>query len=594
MQIDRSYGVRYEGLQTGASLIQFSSIGSASVEVATRFLLNRLTRAGKVPLQTALAQLTTWESVLVQLAVGRDDLSLVAAPVVDTIRVTESPLCGISLWRPDERPSGDHETLGWLRLSPSVLDMVEEQVRTTAAREDAEMRAIDSVLSEWQRADEIDRQVAALQDFVERVETVYVLIGREIYSKSDAGSNTLSRDGLLEKLRRTPVESWRRSDRLFVVAAHCLFISGRAVRFEEFNGRQLTATRLREYLLDRYASYCAAVGQEPVALHEPSPIVLARRIRELQAVVDRSPMMRYRRINGFTFVKNEYLADFPFPRDPATMPALVARHGRENLDVVPSEDVRGDLRAMALAAAAEDARCPAEGVGAVGELLAAIVSSAVRATDADYGMSSAVRELGALRGAGPGDPGGVLALKKADFFCCCLPHPHRMDDADDDTVPILWRAAQRMMYNRWHFIPGEFDRADIPANRHYFFPPQVPDIAEHCDRNHGGHKASRVRFTIRAPGAQVWHPPFTVFGHGFRGCYDIRLVRMEGPPFTMSDVMEAVRHCSLVDELWRTLAVGVERGTFAVPPIRGFDRSWYESRGWERLRSYPVVSTVTA
>lgn len=476
--------------------------------------------------------------------------------------------------------------------------MVAEEARVVASREAVELREIDAIVRDWFATGELDRRLVELADWVERVETVYVFIGRNIFSKSDAGSNTLTRDGLLVDLRTRPPETWRTADRLFVVAAHCLFVSGRSVRFEEFNGKQLSATRLRQCLIDRYANYCAASGREPVGVHCLSLFELAERVRELMVEADRSPWMRYRRINGLTFVKNEYLADFALPRDPYRMPKLVAEHGRTNLGISLSGDVRAGLRAMTLAAAALDADGDgpdtAEG-GAIGELVGAIVLSAITTTDSDYGMSSSVRDLAGLRGAWPGDADGVLALKKGDFFCCCLPHTTRMSAlADEEIVPILWRAAQRMMYNRWHFVPGEFDRAVVPEKRHYFFPPQVPDIAEHAEHHHGGHIASRVRFSIRAPGAQMWHPPFRVFGHGFRGCYDIRLVRMEGPAYTMTELVEAVRHCSLIDELWRTLATCVEQDTFPVRPVGGFDRAWYESRGWERLRPYAIASGALA
>lgn len=591
-------------------------------ETVTGFLLSRLTRDGKVPLTVALAQLTPWESALVQHAVGRWDVALSTVrppadphhPDAAAVEVTASPLAGIALWQPEEEPDRAFPTLGWLVVPQSVLDMAAEQSRALLAREEAEMRHVDEILRGWEIAGDIPHRVTMLQDFVERVETVYVLIGRQVYSKSDAGSNTLTRDGLLEGLRGLPVRSWRPADRLFVVAAHCLFISGRAVRFEEFNGRQLSATGLREFLVGRYTNYCAAAGRDPAEFHSLTLISLAGRIRELLAEVDRSAAMRYRRINGLTFVKNEYLAEFPGSRDPEVMPPLVAEHGVRNLGVVLTGDVRADLRAMTVAAvgsASAAAGVPAggagpdgdgidavgpdgDGVDAVGDLLAAIVLSAIQETGSDYGMSSSVRDLERLRGAEPGAADGVLELAKPDFFCCCLPHPERMAGPDVDPVPILWRAAQRMMYNRWHFLPGEFDRADIPAKRHYYFPPQVPDIAEHCDHWHGGHAGAGVRFTIRAPGAQVWRPPFTVFGHGFRGCYDIRLVRMEGPAYTTAEVATAVRHCSLVDELWRTLAEGVEHGGLPVRPIGGFDRGWYESRGWNRLGSYRLASAVPA
>jgi len=559
----------------------------------TDLLLGELTRNGRISLRLACSRLTTWESLLVQHLLGRHDVEFVAAPAAlasDLVPVTRSALAGLALWGPGELPEPGAEPLGGLRVPPEVLDMVAEETRVIEAREAVGRHETDTVLRTWEQSGELDGRLAQLADWVERVETVYILIGREVFSKSDAGTNTLTREGLLANLRECPVDTWRPADRLFVVLAYALFVSGRSVRFEEFNGRQLSATGLRDFLLDRHAQYCAALEREPGNARALPLLELAELIRAMMYEVDRTPMMRYRRINGLTFVKNERLLDFPLPRDPQTMPELVAQHGKLSLGVSPSGQVREDLRAMTLAAAALDADAAAGEPSAIGELLGAIVLSSVIATDADYGMSSSVRDLSGLRGAQPGGPDGVLALKKGDFFCCCLPHPTRMADVGDETTPILWRSAQRMMYNRWHFAPGEYDRAEIPEKRHYFFPPQVPDIAEHAEHHHGGHVASRVRYTIRAPGAQVWHPPFSVFGHGYRGCYDIRLVRMEGPPFTMTELVEAVRHCSLVDEMWRTLASGLQDDSVPVRPVSGFDKAWYESRGWERLHSYAIAT----
>ncbi|MEE1752881.1 hypothetical protein [Streptomyces sp. SP18CS02] len=567
---------------------------------ASNRLLSELTSDGRISFRLACQRLTVWEALLVQQVLGRNDIEWAASPDsgTDLIAVTRSALSGVSFWAPGELPTPAPELLGWLRVPPQVFDMVDEEARCAQAREAAEFHHVDTVLRGWEDKGELDRRLVQLADWVERVETVYVFVDREVFSKSDAGSNTLTREGRLSSLRNIPVDAWRPADRLFVVLAHCLFSSGRSVRFEEFNGKQLSATLLRQYLLDRHAHYCAAIGRPPGDPDGTPLPELAEEVRALQSEVDRrSPLMRYRRINGLTFVKNEYLADFPHPRDPHALPDLVARHGRVRLGVEPTGRVREDMRSLTTAAVVLDARTGTEsasgtGHGALGELLAAIVLSAVRTTDSDYGMSSSVRDLRRLRGARPGGPDGVLELKKADFFCCCLPHTTRMAEAGDETASILWRAAQRMMYNRWHFAPGEFDRDVIPEKRHYFFPPQVPDIAEHGEHHHGGHIASRVRYSIRAPGAQVWRPPFTVFGHGFRGCYDIRLVRMEGPAYTVRELHEAVRHCSLVDQLWRTLADGVENGTLPVRPVGGFDRAWYASRGWERLDAQALAAAA--
>ncbi|MFF0482765.1 hypothetical protein [Streptomyces sp. NPDC004435] len=574
-----------------------------------------MTSQGRIPFGLACRRLTEWESALLQHVLGREDVDVVveqptaSCGAAGLVPVTRSALFGVSFWRPGELRESRDRPIAWLRVPAEVLDTADEEARSALAREAAAADEVDGILRGWESGGELDHRLAQLADWVERVETVYLFIGREVFSKSDAGSNTLTRDGRISGLRDRPVGNWSSADRLFVVLAHCLFASGRSVRFEEFNGMQLSATGLRRYLLDRHANYCAAIGRPPGLPHGMPLPELAAEVRVLQEEVDRhASRMRYRRINGLTFVKSEGLDDFPHPRDPHVLPEPVARHGRLRLGVEPTGKAREDMRALTVAAALLDAQTDTDAAGAlpsagqagddahrvphgaVGELLAAIVLSAVLSTDSDYGMSSSVRDLTRLRGARPGGPDGVLELKKADFVCCCLPHPVRMAGTGEDTGPILWRAAQRMMYNRWHFAPGEFDREDIPHKRHYFFPPQVPDIAEHADHHHGGHVASRVRYSLRAPGAQVWHPPFSVFGHGFRGCYDIRLVRMDGPAFTLRELREAVRHCSLVDEVWRTLADGVQYGTLPVRPIGGFDRDWYAARGWERLDAYLLAT----
>lgn len=583
-------------------------------DLVTNWLLAKLTGDGRIPFSLARDRLTVWESALVQQVLGRSGVEFAEvtelsdeayAPDAAAVRVTAGVLGGIDLWRPSEEPNPTAKTLGWLRVPADALDVADEKARAAAVRENAEFREIDAILDAWLTTGELDTRLALIADWVERVETVYVLIGRDVFSKSDAGSNTLTRDGLVTGLRQLRPESWRRSDRLFVVAAHCLFATGRSVRFEEFNGRQLSAVQLREHLTDRYAAYSAAAGRDPADLHGLPLLDLAERIRDLLPEVDAADAMRYRRISGMTFVKNEQVVAGPPARDPERMPELIAELGEARLGVPSTGRPRDDLRAMTEAAADLDASgAGAGGIdsdphpsanGALGELLATIVLSAIERTDSDYGMSSSFRDILRLRAADSGDPSEVLTMKKNDFFCCCLPHTTRMSDLpDEETVPILWRAAQRMMYNRWHFIPGEFERASIPDNRHYFFPPQIPDIAEHAEHHHGGHVASRVRYTIRAPGPQVWRPPFEVFGHALRGCYDIRLVRMEGPAYTMAELYEAVRHCSLVDSFWRTLADRVNRGA-PVPPIAGFDRRWYESRAWLLMRPYTVAGrTVDA
>jgi hypothetical protein len=176
----------------------------------------------------------------------------------------------------------------------------------------------------------------------------------------------------------------------------------------------------------------------------------------------------------------------------------------------------------------------------------------------------------------------VLPLSKQDFYCCVLPHPQLIKDLPEHIVyHILYSSALRMEFNRWHFIPGNFEREEIPANRHYYFPPMMPDIAEWSDLRHGGHTKAGVRYSIRAPGAPLWRDPFMAYNHPYRGCYDVRLVRVEGPPFGEEELQIARSHSEFMDTFWKTLQACVEEHEIATPLVTAYTKDWYQNAHWK-------------
>ena len=564
---------------TAAGALLEARAGSVTDRPAYAALVSMLTVAGRVTYEDGLAALMPWERQVLHEVMGKDHVRLRAAddPGCD-VWVGYSPQGKLSLLSREERTTAGPELVAGLHLGPTPLERAAEAHDTWWAAEQPERDRLGRTLASWEVDGSLRVQVRQVADWVERVETVLIYVGRQLFSRSDAGTSTLRREGILTSLADRPLATWSGEERLFVAAAHVLFRAGRSFRFEEFNGRQLTALGLRDWLTDRWRRYAVATGKTiPVDLNARPVESLAEQVAELAAAVDGSTSLRFRRINGVTFAKREVIAAVPLrSRRHQVLPPTLT-------ELVADEPT---VRAAAAANAEQaigDAVCRlgtiphGGGHDRLESLLAAIVAAAVRDLRADYGMSSGVRSLDRLRDTPRGRLSQVLELRKPDFFCCVLPHPDlTLAKSGQEMTRLLWLVAQRMQYNRWHFVPGNFDPSEVPADRHFFFPPTMPDIAEHSDLWHGGHVSASVRYSIRAPGAALWRPPLAVGGNSFRGGYDIRVVRARGTPFTTDELWTAVRYSGLIDAFWRALAALPSR-----PVIAGFGKEWYEAGAWK-------------
>jgi hypothetical protein len=166
-----------------------------------------------------------------------------------------------------------------------------------------------------------------------------------------------------------------------------------------------------------------------------------------------------------------------------------------------------------------------------------------------------LRRPGALIGH-PADalPELVAALTPKDFFCCIVGTAVLSRRFGSRLTSDVFRAVQaRMQFNRWHFIVGNFPRNAVPDDRHYFYPPTMPDLAEWVDQFHGGHIRAAVRYSIRSPGPEILETPLQISGHGFRGFYDVRVVRIDGTPFAVEDLRLVRAHNAWMGQIWRTI-----------------------------------------
>lgn len=549
---------------------------------AAHVALNRLvTVDGKVPFQLAMRRLLVHEQSLVQELIGREDVRLVPMASEEyescNVIVAYSRMGKLSLYiKGLETPDEEAELLAGLQVEPAILDRVRGVWTQDRLLEERERALNDAVLLQWEADGVLAKRVMEAADWVDHVETVYLHVDRRVFARSDVGNNLL-RDRYLEKLKDKPVAEWMSCERLFVFAIHALFRTGRSIRFEEFNGLEVTARELRRWMEEKLCLYSQAVGYQvgPAELQLPT-LEMATRVGELLEEVDRSGWVRMRQINGISITKEEQLVapDDAEGREVVELPQLLVEYGQQlGLDLHPLVDPEMSMEELTMAALRRDMEL---GTSLhVEEIIQRTVLSAVLETGSDYAMSSSIRDFARLQGTPESRAAGALSLNKPDFFTCVINHPEKTKRIPDiGMANILHMVAARMEFNRWHFVVGNFERDEIPQNRHYYFPPSMPDIAEWSDVWHGGHAHASVRYTVRAPGAQLWKDPFLAFGHPYRGIYDIRLVRMQGPGFTKEEMFTASRHTALLDAFWRTMMSQIESGA-AVPAIAAFTKDWY-------------------
>jgi hypothetical protein len=464
---------------------------------------------------------------------------------------------------------GGHIEIGFFSLSRSEAARA-RRLAAQADQEEEPCRArLDAALNAANEPGRLGQIVAGAIDAVQHVEAVCLYIGDEMFVAMERFTNLVTTKrgaGLLNALVERPLSDWCPTHRLLVAALHTLYLSGRSIRFEEFNGLELSARRLFSRLSELGAGYCAALGVEEEPPQEP--FALGSWVGGLAGRMQDAPRLRYRRTSGLTFQKCEHLRPSVGPSEDsvAVSPRLIALH-RSWCE----HESRSSFRPMRLLHeladhAIEDALlsspawveapdADAQEKTKLEVLIEEIVASAVTATGADYGMSSSIRRPGCLFGESPSEVHhAVLKLTPKDFFCCIVGTQQLQRTYGEKLEWDVFRAVQaRMQFNRWHFIAGNLARAVVPEDRHYFYPPVMPDLAEWSDQFHAGHTRAGVRYAVRAPGPDTGCPPLKISGIEFRGFYDVRVVRVEGQPFDLRDLTTVRAHCLWLGVIWNRI-----------------------------------------
>jgi lysine 2,3-aminomutase len=590
-----------------------SAAAPATQQTACAGIHAWITADGKVPMEHAREMLHTQDAILLEaleqypdtplhLLSGEDELSRPGLDYTAAVwrndfhhvfikPIGTKPACGTSPLKTS--------CVGYFQLPAGAMEAARKKCASAAEEERALRRGLDEALKRVDELGSLGAMLSMVDDAIRHVESLCLYIDDEFFAVVERYTNLIRASGdgsLFTDLIDVALDEWSERERLLVISLAALYRSGRSVRFEEFSGTDLSAKKLLRRLDELARDYNLGL---PSALEAPHRVLeVADALGKVAFNCAPRGLFRYRYVNGITYLKTERVVVREWSDDSlaGVSERLVDLYRTVNPCAAVPDSAQAfftDLTEKLLQDTTLDlsewmASTPA--VQPIEVLIQEIVASAVMRVGADYGMSSSIRDPSIL--CQPTHEAlleNVLGLTVKDFYNCVSARPGIAADLTEARRRSIYEAVQRrMQFNRWHFIAGNFAATEVPRSRHYFYPPVLPDIGDWVDQQHKGHKNSSVRFSIRSPGPDMHQPPLMIAGHPYRGFYDVRAVRMEGPKFSLEDVYAVRRHSVWMGLVWRCLVAAAEKGATQRPLIRGFQ----VGNGFEVPARTPAVRQV--
>ncbi|MFC5472495.1 hypothetical protein [Paraherbaspirillum soli] len=576
-----------------------------------------LTQGNRYPIDHAIEALGIYDIAAfealqwhphISMSLDLDNVAYAGSPSVLVARINSLGRLHLrpASWEPDEENTDDisYTTLGFIALPLTLLNDLNSHHELALQRERNASQRLRADMDQMFASGELETVLDSVIDNVEHVESVCFYVGDRFHALIDRYNNLVDSKagpGYLSGLRKKNYDAWSDDEVLIIAGLHALFLSGRSVRFEEFNGITLTASRLYEKLQHLVSLY-RQVGCQFDLRHDASVFDIARTIRDQTTKSVGQDWLRYRWTYGLTFQKSERIINkVSSSEDPAVHLSEFAQEYRELVGGEPEQalDEATFFRDLAYAAIEHDSGdvpCPYKSESAHGwieHLIEKIVASSVIATQADYAMSSSLRNLGKLLKAERSELlASMHTLTPNDFYTCFVSKGFTEHLEGSVAHMIASTVQKRMMFNRWHFIPGNFDRKEVSLDRHWYYPPLIPDIAIHADMHRAAHSKAQVKYSIRSPGPDMSRPPMEIGGQRYRGFYDIRVVRMRGEEFSLEDLVRTRRRALWMEKIFDALVAHLHRGGGKSFEIHGFEAGKYLDLRTKTEVVEPVVQKV--
>lgn len=386
---------------------------------------------------------------------------------------------------------------------------------------------------------------------------------------------------LLDDLIGKPINDWSIDHCLFIYSLHFLLQSGPPARGEEFNGKLLNPVTLLKFLNSKWDEYdllshdSQLKEEQEVFNHSDIP-QKSKMLADTRARLS-STHTFYRRVNGLNLLKKESL--YPsqqFDANQEFIPEDLQAYFSNlyNIKVENFKDVYPAVRELIHMSKTNISCMNPDIMSPIEELLHFVVDSAVRRSNADMGMTRSLRDFSELIRIHDNNLiQDACQWKQNDFFCCVVPSSNLVKTLCDKgpVLPgILKSVSIRMQFNSWHYTPGNFPRESVPDDRHFYFPPVMPDTAVWSDQHHRGHIHASVRYSIRSP----YHIMYK--GKRYSAFFDLRLMRQKGDEFTLEDMQTAVRYTLHLNQIYQAILDAQAEKNIEFK-VTAFTKEWYDT-----------------
>ncbi len=477
-----------------------------------------------------------------------------------------------------------------------------------AATHDAVVARAVSIQQSWQTCDpEMDaffdnldaeglqRVLHEVHETVDHTDPMLLYVGDDTLTNFGKLNNLQERGADLprcfhRRAREMARDRWTTAERIYVFCVYWLRRAG--CRGEEFCGRQLNPTLLREYFAERLAGYRALAPE--LCEEEASSIADQARLLARCKAGSAQQLLTYRWINGLTFYKEERVCSRSSARFGVdTLPPALRVYIADacGVDTGQHESLASLFDACVAQMARRGFASDDDKLNAFEGLLKAIVDCAIDATGSDIGMSRGTRDVARMQRAfGEQRYAEICGWQSPDYFCAVFPSAalrEQLAGNPELLVKILYACSARMQFNHWHYIPGHCPPEGVPADRHYYYPPGVADLAEWSDQHHTGHVLAQVRYSIRSPA------PLSFGGKLYPGMVDLRLFRQSSAPYTPEELMTALTYTDYVRALQQSLSDHLARGGDPLV-VAAFGKDWYRDYYGGRRAPGAAVEAASA
>ncbi|OAD21259.1 hypothetical protein THIOM_002979 [Candidatus Thiomargarita nelsonii] len=537
-----------------------------------------LTIDGHVSYEDGLGTLTSFQSVLYRLLVEEENnQAIFSSDYIDDVQRYQNFLFGIKAYgriiletlsdpienRKDEWGKND-VLFGYIGIPRMIYDKslykTEQIVKQQRERQEFACAYLRDMTS--QKLNEIIEYIEHIHRCMAPV-TYYV--DEFTYSNFyNVGKNSGKYDyclmETLARLKKTDFQSWIKQEVELIFSLYFLLQSGPQIRGEEFNNQQINPVILERFFDKKWAYYLKkqhnldskTLNDKYQTSRLPEK---AEFIKFIRAQLEKEYRF-YRSINGINLKKRELMflkselalgLDY-FPKDIGKY--LVKQYG---IKVQSFSDVY-DLFRHIVDISLDEKWHEKKGFeiwnNPLEELIHVIISSSIKCTNSDFGMTRNLRRLSHMIWAHKSNAiEEACSWPQTDYFCYVIPDEKIcMSIEKDKLLSILRAISARMQFNSWHYLPGNFTISEVPSKRDYYFPPKMADIAEWSDQHHPGHIYTSVRYSIRSP-AQV-----TIDGKDYFAFFDLRLMRTPGkPPYTMREFRVALAYTRYLQMLYQAI-----------------------------------------